>query len=168
MSIEPPPPPAAPRHGCLLAYLIVFLIINSLAVVANIAMAGAISTTLPNAPAWAAYALALAGLINVGLCIALFKWQLWAFYAFCVMAAVIFVFNLYIGVPVPSCVGGLIGPAVLYGVLQIGGANKGWNNSARLRLSPSSGRAGGRISSFRQRQRAVILAGWPSTLPSLA
>jgi hypothetical protein len=57
-----------------------------------------------------------------------FRWQKWAFYAFCVVAGVCFVVNMAIGVPLISAVLGLLGPAVLYGVLQIGKEDKGWSH----------------------------------------
>jgi hypothetical protein len=37
-----------------------------------------------------------------------------------------FALNLAIGVSIPQAIMGLAGIAILYGVLQIGGENKGW------------------------------------------
>ena len=114
------------RHGCLTAFLITMLIVNSLTMAVYLVAGGRLMDAFPSAPNWICYALVAGSALNVFLTISLFRWKKWAFYAFCVVAGVMFVVNISIGVSLFGSVVGLIGPAALYGVLQIGKENKGW------------------------------------------
>jgi len=99
---------------------------NSLTFLYYLLAGGKAAAAFPNAPSWVPYVLAVGCAFNVFLTISVFRWKKWAFFAFCAVAAVIFAVNVLIGVPIFGAVLGLVGPALLYGVLQIGGANKGW------------------------------------------
>jgi hypothetical protein len=81
----------------------------------------------PSMPMWMPYFLGVGCLVNVGITLALFWWQKWAFYTFCVLAVVTLCLNVFVlGTnPIVSMVG-LLGPVVLYAVFQIGGETKGW------------------------------------------
>jgi hypothetical protein len=70
--------------------------------------------------------LAAAGLVNVLCAVALLRWKKWGFWGFVASAVAIFIVNLSIGLGPSSVLGGAVGVAVLYGVLQIGKENKGW------------------------------------------
>jgi hypothetical protein len=115
------------RHGCLTAYLVFMLIVNTLTSLAYFSMGNKLLNYYPSAPSGTAYVFAVGSLINVGIVLFLFWWNKWAFYAFCVMAVLIFGVNLYIGISPVGALFGLIGPVILYGVFQIGGERKGWN-----------------------------------------
>jgi hypothetical protein len=65
------------------------------------------------------YLLALAGILNVVFAILLFQWKRWGFYGFILSGLAGFIINMYIGLGAGSSLGGLLGIAVLYGILQI-------------------------------------------------
>ena len=115
------------RHGCLTATLVFMLAVNSLTFLFYLFSREKIVAAFPEAPPWFVYVLTLACGFNIFLTISLFRWKKWAFYAFCIVASVIFSVNISLGVPPASAVAGLLGPAVIYGVLHIGGPNKGWS-----------------------------------------
>ena len=102
------------------------LAVNGLTFIYYVLAGDRIAAAFPNAPSWSPYVLAVGCAFNVILTISVFRWKKWAFYAFCVVAGFTFILNLLIGVSLFSAILGLIGPALLYGVLQIGDANKGW------------------------------------------
>ena len=70
--------------------------------------------------------LIVVSLFNLLCAIMLFKWKKWAFWGFCASAVVVIAVNLSAGIGIAASLGGLIGVAILYGVLHIGGDNKGW------------------------------------------
>ena len=115
------------RHGCLTAFLIFMLVVNSLTMAIYLIGGHRVTAAFPNAPSWLPYVLAAGCALNVFFTVSIFRWQKWAFYAFCVVAGVCFVINVAIGAPLISAVLGLLGPAVLYGVLHIGKEDKGWS-----------------------------------------
>ena len=105
------------RHGCLTAYLIV-------AIIANVGVA--LYYVLEGLAAFAIGAIFIVLLIfNIICFVALFKWKRWGFWGCVVCVIAGLCLNLYIGLGSVSF-SGLIGLAVLYGVLQIGKENKGW------------------------------------------
>jgi hypothetical protein len=105
------------RHGCLTAYLIFAIIVNS--GVALYYVFEGLAVFVIGA------ILIIVGIFNIVCFIALFKWKKWGFWGFVASAIVALCLNLYIGFGLESFLG-LIGIAVLYGVLQIGKENKGW------------------------------------------
>lgn len=114
------------RHGCLTAYLIFMIFINTLMSLAYFLTGGAIAEAA-DVPGWSIPVLGLFGLINVACAVGLFMWKKWCFLGFAASACIVFALNLIIGLGVGSSVFGLVGIAVLYGVLQIGDGNKGWD-----------------------------------------
>ena len=117
------------RHGCLTAYLIVMIIANSAIVLIYLfflLISGTIQQSLPDIPVWAIPVLCVFGIFNLICVIALFKWKKWGFWGFCASAVIIFIINLAIGLGIGQSVLGLLGVAILFGVLQIGKENKGW------------------------------------------
>jgi hypothetical protein len=114
------------RHGCLTAWLILMIVANGLTAIATPLMITQIRQATPNFPVWVAYVIPLLAILNVVFAFAIFKWKKWGFYGFAVMAILTFCLNLYAGVGIGQALIGLIGIAVLYGVLQIGGEKKGW------------------------------------------
>jgi len=114
------------RHGCLTAWLILMLVANSVAALAYLLGRDAIQKQLPNMPDWAFPVLVVMCLFNLACAIALFRWKKWGFWGFCVSSVIALAVNLSIGLGVGQSLCGLIGVALLYGVLQIGKENKGW------------------------------------------
>jgi hypothetical protein len=114
------------RHGCLTTYLVFMIIVNSGVSLIYLFGSGWVRRNGPNAPDWAFWLLALTGLVNVLCAVALLRWKKWGFWGFVVSAIAIFIVNLSIGLGPSSGLGGAIGVALLYGVLQIGKERKGW------------------------------------------
>ena len=114
------------RHGCLTAWLILMIAANGLTAIVTPLMISQIQRATPNFPAWGAFVIPVLAILNVVFALAIFKWKKWGFFGFCVTALLTFCFNIYAGLGVGQAVFGLVGIAVLYGVLQIGGENKGW------------------------------------------
>jgi hypothetical protein len=81
---------------------------------------------MPAFPDWAFPVLGVIGVFNLVCAIALFAWKKWGFYGFIVSSIFSFAINLTIGIPVVHALMGIVGVAVLYGVLQIGNGDKGW------------------------------------------
>jgi hypothetical protein len=108
------------RHGCLTAYLIFMIIANSASALSYIVFAGVIKQNLPSMPSWAFPVFIIAGLFNLTCAIALLKWKKWGFWGFCISAGIILPINLMVGLSPASAIGGILGIAILYGILQIG------------------------------------------------
>jgi hypothetical protein len=121
MEFEPPK-----RHGCLTAYLVFMMIVNTLACLSYLLMGGRMLAQYPSAPPGIAYVLAIGCAINVTIALLLFWWQKWAFYVFCAMAVIVLGLNIWIGINPVMALAGLVGPVVLWAVFQIGGEQKGW------------------------------------------
>jgi hypothetical protein len=114
------------RHGCLAAWLAMLIIGNSATSMFYLVGSELMKQTFPNAPNWAFPVLVILGLVNLICAIALLRWKKWGFWGACASAIVIFITNIYIGTG-GAAILGLAGPALLYGVLQIGGENNGWS-----------------------------------------
>jgi hypothetical protein len=114
------------RHGCLTALLVLMLVANSATALMYLLGGSALRTATPNVPASMFPVLALIGFFNLACAIALFRWKKWGFWGFCVSSVVALAVNVSIGVG-PGSIFGLIGIAVLYGVLRIGGVRDGWS-----------------------------------------
>lgn len=115
------------RHGCLAVWLALMLIANGFAAVSTPLLVGAIQRVTPNFPAWVVWPVALLSVLNVVFAIALFNWKKWGFSGFLGTSLVAFGLNLYAGIGIPQAVVGLLGVAILYGVLRIGGEKNGWS-----------------------------------------
>ena len=120
------PPPLKQRHGCLTAYLVFMIIANSATSLIYLVGSEGIRKNAPNMPEWVFPVLIVGGIFNLVCAIALFRWKKWGFWGFVCSAAVVFFVNLAIGLNPVAAVGGLLGVAILYGVLHIGKERKGW------------------------------------------
>ncbi len=114
------------RHGCLTAWLVLMIIANSATALMYLLRSDVIRRAFPDAPGWASPVLIVLALFNLVCAIALFQWKKWGFWGFCASSIVALVVNLSIGLGIGPSLVGLIGVALLYGVLQIGKENKGW------------------------------------------
>jgi hypothetical protein len=115
------------RHGCLTAYLVFIIIANSASSLTYLVASEGIKQNMPGMPDWAFPVLIFGGIFNLACAIALFRWKKWGFWGFVGSAAVVFFINLAIGIDIVSALSGLLGVAILYGVLQIGKERKGWS-----------------------------------------
>ena len=114
------------RHGCLTAYLIFMLLANSVTALMLLFGGAGIREQMVDMPPWAFPVLGAFGLLNLVCVIAILKWKRWGFWGFCFSALVVFILNTILGLPGSQSLGGLIGVAILFGVLQIGKQKKGW------------------------------------------
>jgi hypothetical protein len=114
------------RHGCLMAWLILVLVANSASALIYLMGKSMVLEQMPNAPGWIFPALIVFSLFNLICAIALLKWKKWGFWGFCVSSIAALIINLSVGLGIAPSLGGLFGVVILYGVLQIGGDNKGW------------------------------------------
>lgn len=117
---------ARKRHGCLTAYLIVMIVVNSGTSLLYFFCGDLVRSSNPNMPSWALPVLGIFGIFNLACSIALFKFKKWGFYGFAISAVIVACINISIGFNIGSVISGLVGVAVLYGVLYIGKENKGW------------------------------------------
>lgn len=107
------------RHGCLATLLVVIIIANIIALVMYF-------SGRAEAPEWAVTVRAMGAIANIVCSIALFRWKKWGFVGLIVTAIVAFVVNLMCKLNIAYALPGLLVPAILYGVLQLGKEKKGW------------------------------------------
>ena len=114
------------RHGCLTAYLIFLIVVFAVFVIYYIAAASFVNSTL-RLSGWTLPVLIILGLLDIVCAVALFRWKKWGFWGFCALAVVTLIVNISSGSGIATSLTGLIGIAVMYGVLNIGDKeNKGW------------------------------------------
>ena len=63
---------------------------------------------------------------NIIFALALFRWKKWGFYGFIGTSIVALITNLMLGLSIAASLFGLVGIAILYWVLNMGGENKAW------------------------------------------
>ena len=114
------------RHGCLTAWLVLMIVANSAAGLMYLSGSAAIKQTLPSAASWAFPVMGILGLFNLVCAVALLKWRKWGFWGFLGSGIVASLVNMSMGIGIGMSVVGMVGIALLYGVLQIGGENRGW------------------------------------------
>lgn len=105
------------RGGLLTAWLILMLIANAGTAVYYLLFGSAVISLLPTIPSWSLYVLGILAAINFVFTIFLFMWKKWAFFALCGMTGIAFVINIVIGLGITSVLG-LLGPVILYLVLR--------------------------------------------------
>jgi hypothetical protein len=115
------------RHFLLTAWLVFMIIANGVTAVITPLLVDSIQQALPAFPAWMVWTITLAAVLNIAFAIALFNWKKWGFFGFLVTGVATFAQNIYVGVGIPRTLFGLMGVAILYGVLQIGGPKSGWS-----------------------------------------
>jgi len=114
------------RHGLLTAFLIFKLVAFSATFLIYAFAADRILAAAPNTPRWTLPILCIFSIVGIVSVVALFRWMKWGFYVLCAMAVVILVINLYSHVSPIAAFLGLLGPLILYGLLQLGGESKAW------------------------------------------
>ena len=130
--VPPQPTPPKQRHGCLTAWLVLAILGNSLlallvACLYFLAGPEVIRRTAPNLPGWAFPFMIAAGIFNVLCAVALFRWKKWGFWGFVATTVLAFAINLYHGLTPTASSTGLLGIAILYGVLNVGKDRRGWD-----------------------------------------
>jgi hypothetical protein len=121
------PPAQKHRHGCLTAYLVFVIIANAGATLFYMIGSGSARSNVASAPPWAFPVLIVLGVSNLIFAIALLRWEKWGFWGFVASSVGAFLVNTSIGIGTAAALLGLLGVAVLYGVLHIGAERKGWS-----------------------------------------
>lgn len=104
------------RHGCVTAWLILMLILNSTTALVYAFMPGKFTQTVSSN---ALIALVIIGIVNVICAVMLLRWKKIGFYGFAVTAVTTIIINLSIGIsPIKASVG-FAGFLILYVILQI-------------------------------------------------
>lgn len=103
------------RHGCVTAWLVFMLILNSLTALVYAFR----SMSFTNISSTVLLSLIITGILNTVFAIMLLKWKKSAFYGFGITAVFIFILNINIGISVTKSLMGLLGFAILYCILQI-------------------------------------------------
>lgn len=108
------------RHGCVTAWLLLMILANSLLSLVYLFAGDTVVQDLPVAvPLAKIYSLGILGVVNVVSATMLFTWKKIGFFGFIVSGIAGIMVNISIGLGVFQSVFGLIGIAVLYGILQI-------------------------------------------------
>lgn len=118
------------RHGCVTAWLILMIIGNSLTAILYLFAGDLIAQNFPGGISKSMLILlAILGVGNVIFSILLFKWMKIGFWGFLATSIAVVVINLSIGLGILQSLFGLIGIAVLYGLLQMKKDNvSAWTN----------------------------------------
>jgi len=114
------------RHGCLTTYLVFVIIVNSAVALVYLFGREWLQRNGPQTPEWAFWLLAICGLSNVISAIALLRWKRWGFWLFVVSTITALAINFSIGLGPQGIFGAVLGIAILYAVLHIGGERKAW------------------------------------------
>lgn len=127
----PTPPPAAPlaegqRHGCLTTWLVLMIIANAATLIMTPLSVPSMRQAGLNPSALGIGVIVICAVANIFFAIALFRWQRWGFYGFVATSAVALIANIAMGVGIGPSLFGLVGVALLFWVLNMGGAEKAW------------------------------------------
>ena len=118
------------RHGCLTAWLVLSIVLNSLLAIVYLFAGDIINKNLPHGISTPMLiSLALLGTANVVFAVLLLQWKKLGFWGFIGTSILALIINLNIGLAVGQSLFGLVGIAILYGVLQIKNNDvSGWDN----------------------------------------
>ena len=108
------------RHGCLTAWIILMIIVNS---ITSLVYIFGNTSILENPPLsiskeWL-IVIGVFGLANIYFAINLWKLQKWSFWAVGISSFLIFSINIFLGLGFLKSLLGLLGIVFLYGILQI-------------------------------------------------
>jgi hypothetical protein len=118
------------RHGFVTTWLILLIIINSIVALVYLFLGDTIAQNLQGEISNPILLfLALLCTANVIFAVLLLKWKKIGFFGYIISGAVALIVNLNIGIGIAQSIRGLIGIAVLYGILQIKKDNiSAWEN----------------------------------------
>ena len=115
------------RHGYLSAWLLLMVVINAVTAYSYLFRSADIMAAFPEDSSWVSPVFGSLSVFNVVCAIALFMWKKWAFWAFLSSSVVALVANATLDLGTGPTFSGLVGVAVLYGVLLIGKPDNGWS-----------------------------------------
>jgi predicted MFS family arabinose efflux permease len=120
------------RHGCLTTYLVFVIIVNSAVALVYLFGREWLQRNGPQTPEWAFWLLAICGVSNVISAIALLRWKRWGFWLFVVSTIAALAINFSIGLGPQGIFAAVLGIAILYAVLHIGGERKAWPRCSKV------------------------------------
>lgn len=108
------------RHGCVTAWLIFMILVNSATAISYLFARDMVAQSLPwETSRTMIILLGILGLGNVIFAILLFKWLKLGFWGSLITSIGALIINLNIGLGIAQSLFGLIGIVILYGILQI-------------------------------------------------
>ncbi len=118
------------RHGCVSAWLILMIIMNSIIAVIYLFAGNRVVENLPyDVDDKYMVAMGIVALANTAFAIMLFQWKKIGFYGFVVTTLISLALNISMGLGTGSSLFGLLGLVVLYAILQIDKDGvKAWDN----------------------------------------
>jgi hypothetical protein len=90
------------------------------------AKVAASGSSIPAEPIWVTGGACLAYILDIFFIVFIFRWKRWAFYGSVLMSLALIALLIAGGSSIFGAAGSLLSPIILFGVLQIGGANSGW------------------------------------------
>lgn len=103
----------ATRGGCLITFLVLVIVANTVLAVVYFTQAALIASQLPRLSEGFVFALGAVGLLNVFLASLVWRWRRVGVYGFVSVSLLVFALNLYVGLPVLQAAAGLLGPLIL-------------------------------------------------------
>jgi hypothetical protein len=118
------------RHGCLTAWLVLVIVVNSLTAFVLLFKSEIITNSLPyDVSSAMIILLGISGIANVIFSIMLFKWKKIGFWGFVFTSLGVLFINLNIGLSIGQSLFGLVAVIILYGILHIKREGvTGWSN----------------------------------------
>ncbi|XOV95162.1 MAG: hypothetical protein ACFHWX_10710 [Bacteroidota bacterium] len=118
------------RHGCVTAWLILLIIGGAFSAATYFFMNEYLAKNYPvEIPETLKLIYGVISIVNIFLAFMLLRWKRWAFYFLAMNSILVIVLNLYIGLSIGFSISGLIGLAILFGILQIKkGGKSAWEN----------------------------------------
>lgn len=118
------------RHGCVTAWIVFMIIVNSITAIVNLFASNLIAENLPvKVSTPMIILLGVLGMTNAVFAYMLLRWKKWGFYGIVVMSALTLIINLSIGLGIGQSLLGLLGVVLLYGILQMKKDNvTAWDN----------------------------------------
>jgi membrane-associated HD superfamily phosphohydrolase len=108
------------RHGCVTAWLILIIVLNSLTALLYLLAGDYIQQNLPTEiPTYMMILLAVLAILNVLFAILLFTWKKIGFWGFIITSIAAVVINLSLNLGIAQSLIGLLGVVILWAVLQI-------------------------------------------------
>lgn len=114
------------RHWLLTAYLALTLLANLGIILLYTSKRHLIANSNGGLPPWSLPMLCVLSVFNIVCTVALLKWWKWGFWGLTVSALVILGINLFSGLALSHSIWGLLGPILMFGLLNIGTTNKAW------------------------------------------
>jgi hypothetical protein len=124
------PNPVKQRHGCVTAWLVLIIVLNSVVAFLYLLRGSWIAEHLPGGISTGMITLlGLLCILNIVFAVMLFQWKKWGFWGVIVTDVIAFIINLSIGLSIVQSALGLLGIGVLYAILQIKqGSKSAWEN----------------------------------------